>query len=73
MGGGGMSAPLRLTSGQVKSLSSALDRLSAIRRDLGIDIGAYGDCRVTVIDADATIELSWSDDDGYVIDDRNGR
>lgn len=66
-----MSAPLRLTADQMRDLASALDGFSKIARSYGVEIG-YGTREIRHIEADVVLNLSWHDDNGYVVDDRSG-
>ncbi|NUS54718.1 MAG: hypothetical protein HOV66_07630 [Streptomycetaceae bacterium] len=66
-----MSAPLRLTPGQVRALGDALDHFTVATRNTGVLLTAYGPVDVAI--GGCTIRVSWDEDARqYVIDDRNG-
>lgn len=65
-----MSAPLSLTSEEMRSLATALDAMSEITRTTGVDLAPYGRQQIGL--GDNHLSFSWDDAKGYVIDDRNG-
>lgn len=67
-----MSAPLRLTAGEMRELADALDALTKVRRNHRVSIAGYGTYEVRHVDADVVLALSWNEDEGYLIDDRSG-
>lgn len=64
-----MSAPLNLTSEQLRKIGSALDALADITRTHGVDLAPHGRQQLGV--DDNVLSFSW-DGSAYVIDDRNG-
>ncbi|MET1062193.1 MAG: hypothetical protein ABWX71_04805 [Aeromicrobium sp.] len=67
-----MSAPLRLTPADLRSLADALEDLTKVRREHDVDIAGYGQYEVRLNAADVSVSLSWDDEHGYVVDDRVG-
>jgi hypothetical protein len=67
-----MSAPLVLKSSDLRDIGYALEDFTKIRREHGIELGAYGMPEIRHIASDSVLRLGWSDDHGYYIDDRNG-
>lgn len=67
-----MSAPLRLTATELRCLADALEDLTRVRREHGVDIAGYGQYEVRVNAADVAVSLAWDEEAGYVVDDRLG-
>ena len=67
-----MSAPLRLTAGQMSDISNALRALSKMRMDYSVAIDGNLGAAIRHIDSDTDIEVKWDDEGGYVISDRIG-
>lgn len=64
-----MSAPLKLDTEQLHNLATALDELTRITRDTGVDFTSYGGLVAGIGDSNLAIRL---DGGRYVIEDRNG-
>ncbi|MFJ9387758.1 hypothetical protein ACIRON_02990 [Nocardioides sp. NPDC101246] len=69
-----MSAPMNLSAYQLKQISNALDALSKIRNETGVEIGGFGGVmEIHHIGADVVLNIEWDDaNDEYRIDDRSG-
>lgn len=66
-----MSAPLNLTTEQMRQIATALDAMSEITRTTGVDLAPYGRQQIGL--GDNHLSYSWDDEaNAYVIDDRNG-
>lgn len=65
-----MSAPMKLTPDQLRSLAEALDRLTDITAKTGVEFGSYGQLSANIGD---NCELSVTHDgERYIINDVNG-
>lgn len=64
-----MSAPLKLTAEQLRTLGAVLDSLAEITRTTGVSFTPY--TRLELGLDDNVLQVSW-DGTAYVIDDRNG-
>lgn len=64
-----MSAPMKLTSAQLRDLSNALDALTKVTTDFGVVLCPYGPLQLQL--GETVVAAGW-DGEAYVIDDRNG-
>lgn len=66
-----MSAPLQLNAHQLKQLGQALEELSEITRQCGVDFTPYGGIDVGI--GSSHVRVGWdAEAEAYVVDDRNG-
>jgi hypothetical protein len=64
-----MSAPLELTAEQLRSLADALERMSAITQETGVNFASYSDLHAEI--GDSSLQVWW-DGERYIVRDRNG-
>jgi hypothetical protein len=66
-----VSAPLNLTSEQMRKVAAALDAMSEMTKETGVDLMPYGNGQLG-IDGNV-LALGWDQDtQSYLINDRNG-
>lgn len=64
-----MSAPLMLDPGQLRNLATALEALSSIERETGVDFSSAGLLSATIGDSSLSIGHNG---ETYIVKDRNG-
>lgn len=65
-----MSAPLKLDATQLRAIATALDELTRITKETGVDFSSCGQLQAEI--GDYSLQVGRNDGNEYVIDDVNG-
>lgn len=66
-----MSAPLNLSSSQLRDLATALEALTKIRKEHHVSVTPYSGLDVGI--GETTVRVDWDlETERYVVDDRSG-
>lgn len=65
-----MSAPLKLNTAQLRALATALDELTRITKETGVDFSSCGQLQAEI--DSYSLQVGRNNDNEYMIDDVNG-